>query len=248
MGESEPTGWHWGQDGCDERRLLRELLAAHEQERQLLAYEIHDGLAQDLTGALLRLQAFRELLKRNPDEGWAVFAAGVELLTKSVEHTRGLIASLRPPILDESGIVAAVDYLVCEGRRGGGPRIEFEHDVPAGRMPASMENAVFRIVQEALTNARRHSQSEKIRVELRQKEGGVVLEARDWGVGFDPRTVTKRRLGLRIIHERARSLGGRVVIESAPGKGVHVRVELPAVGEHNDADRTGGGVALPPSQ
>jgi len=214
---------------------LRHLLAIHERDRRSLAYDVHDGLAQDLTGALLRLQAFRELLKRSPYEAWPVFDASLDLLSRCVERTRNLIATLRPPILDESGIVAAIDFLVCDGRRPGGPRVEFVHDVPSVRMPDSVESAIFRIVQEALANARRHSQSEKVRLELCQKEGRLSIDVRDWGVGFDSQSVAPHRFGLRGIRERARLLGGTAQIESRPGEGTRVHVELPVAQQGDDA-------------
>jgi signal transduction histidine kinase len=140
-------------------------------------------------------------------------------------------------ILDESGIAAAIDYLVCENTQRGGPRIEFRDNLGDDRFAPSLEVAVFRIVQEALTNARRHGRCDRVRIDLSRLDGTIRVEVRDWGVGFDPATVTENQFGLEGIRERARLLGGRANIDAAPGKGTCVMVELPIVKElpGNDA-------------
>jgi len=214
-----------------EQRLLRRLLELHEHERQLFAYEIHDGFAQQLTGALFQMQAFRETLSRNPAEAWKGFDSAARLVCEAIDQTRRLISGLRPPVLDESGIVEAVQYLVYECGKDGGPEIEFDHDLASARLPPPLENAIFRIVQEALHNACRHSHSDTVHVSLVERGDRICIDVRDWGVGFDPEAVTEQRFGLQGIRERARLLDGRAVIESAPAKGTHVSVELPLVVE-----------------
>ena len=111
------------------------MLDLHERERQLIAYEIHDGFAQQLTGALFRLQAFRETLARNPAEAWKGFDSAAQLVCRAIDETRRLISGLRPPVLDELGVVEAIQYLVYEQRKDGGPEIEFEHDMADERFP-----------------------------------------------------------------------------------------------------------------
>jgi signal transduction histidine kinase len=151
------------------------------------------------------------------------------LISRSIDETRRLISGLRPPILDEAGIIQAIEYLVCEHGRQGGPKIEFVHDVAFERLAPPLESAVFRIVQESLQNACRHSRSDRVRVELVQRGDRIHIDIRDWGVGFSAETVEEQRFGLQGIRERVRLLDGRVVIESAPGKGTHIGVELPSV-------------------
>jgi len=212
-----------------ERRLLRQLLELHERERRLMAYEVHDGFAQQLTGALFRLQGVRETLARNPAQAWESFDAAMRLITCAIDETRRLISNLRPPILDESGIIQAIEYLICEHARHDGPEIEFVHHVAFDRLTPPLESAVFRIVQESLQNACRHSRSDRIRVELVQHGNRIQIDIRDWGVGFQIDAVEEQRFGLQGIRERVRLLDGRVVIESAPGKGTHIGVELPLI-------------------
>jgi signal transduction histidine kinase len=90
-----------------------------------------------------------------------------------------------------------------------------------------LENAIFRIIQESLTNARRYSQSMKVRIRLVQREDGIRIEVEDWGVGFNPKNIAEGHFGLAGINERARLFGGAAIIRSSPGKGTRIVVELP---------------------
>ena len=207
-----------------EKRFLRELLDLQERDRKLVAYEIHDGLAQKLAGALLRLQS---VVPQTKDEVYEIFQAGLDLLTQSVDETRSLISGLRPPILDESGIIAAIDYLVCEQRQQSSLKIVFKHQFGFQRLVPPLETAIFRIVQEALTNACRHSHTDKIQVTMTEKDRQIRLSVQDWGIGFDPKNVPRERFGIHGIRERVRLLGGQAVVESSPNQGTCVSVKLP---------------------
>ena len=211
----------------NDRRLLRDMLDLHERDRKLVAYEIHDGLAQQLTGALYKFQSIEHLRDRDPNAAREMFEEAVRLLRDAIAETRRLISGLRPPILDESGIVAAVESLISEYRQNGGPTIDFCHPMDFPRIAPPLESAVFRTVQECLTNARRYSQSEKIRVELQKDGDRVCIDVQDWGVGFDPSQVGGGHYGLQGIQERARLFGGVAVVESSRGHGTRVHVELP---------------------
>jgi PAS domain S-box-containing protein len=210
-----------------EQHLLRTLLDLNEQDRKLTAYEIHDGLAQQLAGALYKFQSIDALNERDPDGARELFDESLQLLRGAMAETRRLISGLRPPILDESGVIDAVEYLISEQSRQDGAEIEFVHPEELGRLAPPLESAVFRIVQECLTNACRYSKSDKIRVEINRTEDRIHIEIRDWGVGFDPTGVSYAHYGLQGIRERARLLDGTATIESAPGKGTCVSVDLP---------------------
>jgi PAS domain S-box-containing protein len=212
-----------------EQRLLKQMLDLQERERRLVAYEIHDGLAQQLTGALYKFQAVERLRSSDPPEAETVFAEGLCMLTDAMAETRRLIGGLRPLVLDESGIVAAIDYLIAEHKEHHGPEIEFSHKIHFQRLAPPLESAVFRIVQESLTNACRYSRSAKIRVDVTQLEEHVRVEVQDWGVGFDPQRVNGGHFGLQGIRERARLFGGTAAIDTALGQGTRIRVELPLV-------------------
>lgn len=220
--------------GVDERRgsqTSEALLDLYEQEHELIAYEIHDGFAEKATAALLQLEAFRELEKDEPDGAWRVFDEAVELLRQSVEESRRFIEGLRPPILEEGGLIPAVDRLITETRAFGEVEVDFSHDMRFCRLARPLANAVFRMVQECLTNARRHSKSQRIRVRLFEEGGYLRAEVQDWGIGFDPKEVPSGRFGLEGIRERARAFGGQATIHSRRGKGTRVTVKFPLVRE-----------------
>lgn len=210
-----------------EERLLKRSLKRNDAERQVLAYEIHDGLTQCLTGAIMAFQAAEGLKGDNPKEADRQHEAGVKMLHQCLSEARRMIDGVRPPLLDEQGVVVAVQNLLSECQKGEGPEIELHHSARFERMEPVVENAVYRIVQESVNNAIQHSGSPRIQVSLRQENTHVWLEVRDWGVGFD---VTQKRpaaMGLRGIRERAKSLGGQVTFHSQPGAGTTVVVELP---------------------
>jgi PAS domain S-box-containing protein len=212
-----------------EQRTLEHMLQSSDHERQLIAYDIHDGLAQYLTGAIMQLDVANQIRTENPGEAAKAYDAGILMVRQSLAEARRLISGVRPPILDESGIVAAVAHLVYEHRGRSGPKIKFQSKVEFGRLEAILENAVYRIVQEGLTNAWKHSQSKKVSVELVQDGEDLRIVIEDQGIGFDPQAVGEGRFGLEGIRERARLLGGRSLIESTPGKGTRIVVELPIV-------------------
>jgi signal transduction histidine kinase/putative methionine-R-sulfoxide reductase with GAF domain len=213
-----------------EQQMLRQLLDVHEKHRQLIAYEIHDGLTQMLTGALMTLEGSLRLLGEScataTEDG---FGKVVQLLRDALAESRRLMSGLRPLVLDEAGLLAAVDFLVAEARRDGPAEIDFTTDVQFQRLASPLETTIFRIVQEGLTNARRHSASKKIRLALIQRGDLVCLEIEDWGTGFDPERVDLRRFGLKGMRERAELFGGRATIDSTPGNGTRITVELPLV-------------------
>jgi signal transduction histidine kinase len=212
-----------------EQDLLRRLLVIHEQERQMVAYEIHDGFVQQATATLMHLQALQAQQRSGVGLSPESLDTAITLIRQSVAEARQLITGLRPPILDESGIVAALDFLVDEERKRGLAQIQFRHRVRFGRLAAPEETAIFRVVQESLANIRRHSGSKKVQVALIQQGDRIQLAVEDWGRGFDVQKVGKDRFGLRGIRERARLLGGWATIHSVPGQGTRVVVELPVM-------------------
>jgi signal transduction histidine kinase len=213
--------------GDDEQRPLRDWLELSERERQLVAFEIHDGFVQQATAALMQLQAFRELHRQKSEEAWKAFDSAMGSLEESLREARRLMAGLRPPVLEEAGVVAAIDDLVRDANQREEAEILFSQAVQFDRLSPVLETTIFRIAQESLTNACRHSQSAKVQLSLVQDGDRIRLEVQDWGVGFDPETVDPSRFGLRGIRERARLLAGRAVIETSPGQGTRVTAELP---------------------
>ena len=217
-----------------EHRNLKHLLHASDHERQLIAYEIHDGLAQELAGAIMQLEAFDHLKKTKPKQAADAYHAAMTMLRQGHNEARRLIAGVRPPILDEEGIAAAVGHLVHEQIRLRGPEVEYHSKVTFDRLDPTLENAIYRIAQEALTNACKHSKSKKVSVGLLQRADRLRIEIRDWGIGFDPKAVPKKHFGLEGIRQRARLLGGKCSIRGEAGKGTRITVELPVVPRDED--------------
>jgi signal transduction histidine kinase len=212
-----------------EQQTLKHLLESSDHERQLIAYEIHDGLAQYLAGSIMQFDVYNHLKETKPKEAAKAFDAGMTMLRQSHADARRLISGVRPPILDEEGIAAALTHLVNEHRRERGPKIEFHSEVEFDRLVPLLENAIYRIAQEALTNACRHGKSPRIRVELVQHGDDLRINVRDWGIGFHAGEVEEGRFGLAGMRERVRLLGGSIRVDSAPGQGTSITVRLPLV-------------------
>jgi len=212
-----------------EQEALRKMLELLERDRELIAFEIHDGFSQQLTGALFNFEAAGQSQHRTSAEVNKSFQMGLQLLRESIAEARRLVRGLRPPVLDAFGIVPAIEHLIEDHHAAGGSRVEFTTAGLAGRLAHPLESALFRTVQETLNNARKYSRSDRIRIHLSQDARHVCVEIQDWGVGFDPAKVGDDHFGLRGIRERARLLGGNVYIESRPGGGTRIRVELPWV-------------------
>ena len=212
-----------------EQRTLEHLLRASDHERQVIAYEIHDGLAQYLTGAIMQFQMHRHQKDKCSAEASRCLDAGLTMVHEGLAEARRLISGVRPPILDESGVVAAIGHLAHEVRAQHGVKVDLHSNVDFDRLAPTLENTIYRIAQEALTNACLHSQSAKVRTALRQEDDRLRIEIEDWGVGFDPNTVADGHFGLEGIRERARLLGGSAQIDSAPGQGARIAVGLPII-------------------
>jgi PAS domain S-box-containing protein len=213
----------------NKQRMLHQLIELHERDRQLMAYELHDGFCQQLASAMMKFQAYQHLRAIDPDEAAKCFDGAMGWLGQSITEARRLIGGLRPPILDEAGIVAAVDYLVAEVAEDQGVRVLFNQNLGCKRLASPLETCLFRIIQESVRNARRYSKSHCVHIDLMEGDDAIVLKVQDWGVGFDTEMVEAGHFGLQGIRERARWLGGHAEIESAPGRGTCITVRLPLV-------------------
>lgn len=212
-----------------EHRTLKHLLQSSDHERQTIAYDIHDGLAQQLAGAVMQLDVYKSLVEKKPSDAAKAYEAAATLLQQAHAEARRLIAGIRHPVLDEAGVVEAVAHLINEQNRAKGPQIAFHSIVDFSRLVPLLENAIYRIIQEALNNACKYSQSDRVRITLLQQKDRLRIEIRDWGVGFNPKKVKEGSYGLTGIRERARLLGGKFRLNSAVGKGTRIVVELPLV-------------------
>ncbi len=206
-----------------EEALLRKLLELQEQDRKLVSYELHDGLLQYVIGAKLIVEA---LYHASTGKQRETAEAVRHLLGNAIEEGRAMISGLRPMIIDEQGIIGAIQYLISD-QPNQHIDIRFTHGVQFDRLDPRFEQTVYRIVQEALTNVRRHSGAEAATVDITQQQGHLHIEVRDSGSGFVPAHVPSDRFGIRGIQERARLFGGSAKIISAPGEGATVSVTIP---------------------
>jgi len=223
-----------------EHRMLQRSLNLHVRDRQMLAYEIHDGMVQDLTAAVMYLQSVQSQ-RRSGAKLPESLAKATELVQGSIDEARRLMNGLRPPVLEEHGIVMAVENLIDEIQATTGLSASFTHDVYFERIAPALEMAIYRIVQEGLNNVWKHSKLLKAEVEIRQEGDQIHVVVKDDGEGFDIKEVKSRSYGLRGIRERAKLLGGRAQITSSPGNGTAIAVNLPLAESIPPADDSWGG-------
>ena len=214
------------------RDLVGRMLVAEEEERRRVAYEVHDGLTQMVVAAHQRLQILAEDHPPGSAEGREGLEEAIELARRTVTEARRVIADLRPTTLDDFGLPTAV-RLQIEELRAGGQEVSYEETLGGERLPAALETTLFRVAQEALTNVRKHAETDRVSVTLGHRAGGVVrLVIRDWGRGFEPTEVASgggpgERVGLSSMRERVALLGGDLEIYSEPGEGTTVVAEVP---------------------
>ena len=210
-----------------ERRLLLRLLELHERDRQLIGFEIHDGLVQDMTGVTMMLQGVIARLDERAGDVGDNLRQIERLLQTTINEARRLISGLQPPVLAEAGVDTALRHLIRELNEDEDLAIELHENITGRRFLPALEMTIYRVVREALNNAVAHSEAERAWVRIDHVEQRVEISVRDNGKGFDPSLVRSRHYGLVGIRERARLLGGKAEILSELGKGTDVRVTLP---------------------
>jgi signal transduction histidine kinase len=207
----------------------RELSVAEERNR--LARDLHDAMTQNLFSLTLTAETAAGLLRTDPERAEVELRRVQELAHETQAELRSLVFGLRPPELDRDGLVTTVGKQLDVLSRAHGLKAEVRSRGDAA-LETGTEREVYRIVQEALTNIVRHAAATAVTVDLDLAPDTLVVVVRDDGQGFDPdaRTIRSRRLGLTSMRERAHDLGGEVVVESAPGAGTTVRIEVPNAG------------------
>jgi len=207
---------------AERRRAGSAALRAQEEERARVARDLHDEVNQSLTGLLLRLEAAREAA---PPELEDELAETKALANQAMGELLSLARQLRPTALDDLGLAAAIEGQV--GRLGGEIETSLEIDGDFSDLGGDAQLVVYRVAQEALSNAARHSAAQRVEVRLRRTEaGGVLLEVSDDGRGF-AFDESERGLGIGGMRERALLIGADLTIESRPGRGTTVRLDVP---------------------
>ena len=215
------------------RRLVDELMTAQEEERRMVAYDIHDGLLQYLVATRLLMRNYAMMLEQNPDAAHELLQEGMDQLASAINEGRRIIEGMRPTLLDDLGLEAAVREMAnALARRADW---QFTMDITLGdvEIPPNVEIAAFRIVQEALTNAYKYAQGQQVSLRMSAADDVLTILVRDWGPGFvlDEVDADLGHVGLVAMQERARLVGGVCTIRSQPGAGVSVFVRLPLTQE-----------------
>jgi PAS domain S-box-containing protein len=226
--------------------LVGKLIAAHEEERRWVAYEVHDSLIQMVIAAQRYIQTFADTHPPGSKVRPGELDRPLELVRQTVQEGRRMVQGLRPTTLDDFGLVTAVRQRLQELRNEGW-EIGYEENLGGERLPTEVEITLFRVTQEALNNVRKHAQTTEVRIALTQQGRKVRLEIRDEGRGFDPSAVLAEqgpveRVGLSSMRGRVALLGGELEITSKPGAGTSVvaAVPLPTTLEGRGADHEEG--------
>jgi signal transduction histidine kinase len=219
---------------ADLQRSRQRLVTTREEERRRLRRDLHDGLGPNLASQGLKLAAVKQLLENNPTGAIPLLDQVMEQNKSTVDEVRRLVYGLRPPALDELGLVAAIRDHVAG--MDGKSILQIEITEPSEGLPplsAAVEVAAYRIVLEALTNVIRHAHARHCTIRFSSRQDGasciLQIDVQDDGIGLTP---TRRAgVGTRSIRERAEELGGTCVIESVPNGGTCVRAHLPIINE-----------------
>ncbi|HKC78042.1 MAG TPA: GAF domain-containing sensor histidine kinase, partial [Gaiellaceae bacterium] len=207
------------------RDSVRRVVQAQELERRRLARELHDETGQALTSILLGLKPLEDALADHPAR--AALGELREQVVSALQDVRRLAVELRPAVLDDFGLVPALERLIDGFAEQSDIRVDFHSALGETRLPSDVETALYRVVQESLTNIVKHANAQSISVSLARRQSGVAAVIEDDGSGFDQRTVRAEGIGLIGIRERLALLDGRLEIESRPGAGTTVVAEVP---------------------
>jgi signal transduction histidine kinase len=218
---------------ADQNAQLAERAAqlATVEERNRLARDLHDSVSQELFSLSMLAAASRRLIEKKPEVAAQQLDEIQQMAQRALQETRSLIFALRPAALDDRGLAPAVRDLAAAARERQGLQVDLTINGER-RLPIEHQQALFRIVQEALANVARHSGVREARVALCYDDGRVSLTVRDLGRGFSPSAPrSARSIGLDSMAERAAALGGTFAVESAPGRGTTVIVTIPVADE-----------------
>ncbi len=206
--------------------LLRKVISAQEEERKRVARELHDEIGQCFTSIAVGLRALEHL--DDPRELRRRTAQLRALATRAIEDVQYLSRMLRPSVLDDLGLVPAIERCVQDVAAKFGLRAELSVQGLEGRLPLEVETALYRIIQEGLTNVGRHARAKRVRVAVERQDGLIVASVEDDGRGFQVNRVWgKDALGLFGMQERATLVGGEFQVVSAPGQGTRIVVRVP---------------------
>jgi signal transduction histidine kinase len=219
------------------KMLSQQLIEVQENERRHIARELHDEIGQALTALKVNFQTLSRL--QSLDELGPHILESIAIIDRTIQQVRSLSLDLRPSLLDDLGIVAALRWYIDRQAQRAGFEAQFLASPPELRLEADLETTCFRVVQEALTNVVRHAQAQRVRIELQKHQDELFLSVFDDGIGFDPsevwqRTANDTSLGLLGMRERVQLVGGTIEIISRPEGGTEIQVVFPLVERYRD--------------
>jgi two-component system sensor histidine kinase UhpB len=210
------------------RELAAHLQNIREEERAAIAREIHDELGQQLTGLKMDMSWIIKKMSTSDDILKQKIENSVELLSKTINVVRKIATELHPSILDDLGLIDAIQWQSHEFEKRSGIKTEFNYSFLPQNPGKNIITGIFRIYQESLTNIARHAGAEKIFTKLEYKNGQIILNIRDNGKGFDVlKFHNKKTLGILSMKERTLMMGGKYIIRSEIGKGTSILVSVP---------------------
>jgi len=209
-----------------ECRRLSEALALAERDRQLLGYEIHDDVVQDLTAAIMLLEAAARDAQFVSAECKQNFDRGLRLLHETIVSARRLVPGVLIPASSSAGLCVALSQLTERFRGEHQLPVSLTCNIPDPKLPGSMQHLLLRIVQESLHNACKHAQATHVEIMLAKNDDQLELSVADDGLGFEPSRIAADRFGLEGIRARAQVLGASLVFDTAPNHGTRVIVRF----------------------
>lgn len=219
----------------DIRRLNAHLQTLREEERTSIAREIHDELGQQLTGLKMDASWLSRKLENSDERITLKLKEMISLMDETIKTVRRISSDLRPGILDDLGLIAALEWQSSEFEKRSGIKVEFHSDIKDLTTDRKVNIAIFRIFQESLTNAMRHSGAGKLICNLKEDGKYLTLSIRDDRKGFDTESVRKKKtLGLTGMRERALMIGGKMIVSSQAGKGTLIEFKLPLNGVNSE--------------
>ena len=216
------------QSRAELRALAARIQATREEERARIAREIHDELGQALTALKLDLAWLGQKRPRGASGAFRLLDTSItDRIDETMEVVRRIASELRPSVLDQLGLEAAIEYLVQESAKRTGIEVTLQaEEFP--KLPDEVASHAFRIIQEALTNVTRHSKATRVHVSVRRAGAVIILAVADNGVGFAPDSLSGiRSLGLVGMRERALACGGTLMVQGKPGEGTAIIVTIP---------------------
>ena len=207
------------------QRLSRRLVAVQEEERRGVARELHDQVGQAISAVLVELGRLDSRLPPDQRESRAILAGARQVADQAVAKVRDMALLLRPSMLDDLGLVPALNWQAREVSRRTGVKVRVAAATVADDLPDAYRTCIYRTVQEAVNNAATHAHASTVRVEARQEDGQIHVSVQDDGAGFDPSL--EKGMGILGMEERVHQLGGVFRIDSHKGRGTVVSLQLP---------------------